>query len=224
MTKRMLSSRAWLSKASCVQCLEDLPVEHFRCVGICLRGPLRGRTPASQWGFEHLTPGERELVLTDGILMFRMIWLSDCCSCCGPAPFFGMEHLQDPESWACPEDFGLQVPDEGIASCWALDAIRDFAAEHELHFWHLDQGPLGHERRKPTTILSSVPPPPNCWSLAFFGVGGMGAGAQGHNNKQSVVRCRCSVVRDLSHPPGARELPEARSPRPCGFPQTRCAA
>ena len=67
----------------------------------------------------------------------------------------------DPETWARPEDLGFVAPEEGLASCWSLEAVQDFAAEHNLHFWHFDQGPLGHEKRKPTTILSSIPAPPD---------------------------------------------------------------
>ena len=128
--------------------------------------PLRGRTLASQWGFDYLTPSERELVLTDGVLMFRMVWLYLIAEAVAeelqrPKPFFGLEHPKDPETWACPKDLGFTPPAEGLASCWALKALQDFASEHALHFWHFDQGPLGHERRKPTTILSSIPPPPD---------------------------------------------------------------
>ena len=128
--------------------------------------PLRGRTPSTQWGFDYLTPSEREAIYTDGVLMFRMVWLYLIAEAMAeerqlPKPFFGMEHPKDPDSWASPEDLGFGSPPDGFASCWALDAIKDFASQHELHFWHLDQGPLGHERRKPTTILSSVPPPPD---------------------------------------------------------------
>ena len=128
--------------------------------------PLRGRTKDTQWGFDYLTPSERELVLTDGILMFRMVWLYLIAEAMAarlnlPKPFFGVEQPQDPETWARPQDLGFRAPADGLASCWALDAIKDFAREHELYFWHLDQGPLGHERRKPATILSSVPAPPD---------------------------------------------------------------
>ena len=112
------------------------------------------------------TPSERELILTDGILMFRMVWLYLIAEAASaelhlPQPLFGLEHPKDPESWASPEDLGFSAPAEGLASCWALEAIKDFAAEHKLCYWHLDQGPLGHEKRKPTTILSSVPAPPD---------------------------------------------------------------
>ena len=128
--------------------------------------PLRGRTPDTQWGWDSLTPNEREVVITDGILMFRMVWLYIIAEAVAldlqlPKPFFGLEHPKDPETWVCPEDLGIQVPEQGLASCWALDAIKDFAEEHKLHFWHFDQGPLGHEKRKPTTLLSSVPAPPD---------------------------------------------------------------
>ena len=98
--------------------------------------------------------------------MFRMVWLYLIAEAVAeeldlPKPFFGMEHPKDPESWASPDELGFQAPEEGLASCWALDAIKDFAAEHQLCFWHFDQGPLGHERCKPTTIMSSIPAPPD---------------------------------------------------------------
>ena len=128
--------------------------------------PVRGRTASTQWGFDYITPSEREAILTDGVLMFRMVWLYLIAEAAAseldrPRPFFGMEHPKDPETWASPADLGFKPPPEGFASCWALDAIRDLAEQHNLFFWHLDQGPLGHERRKPTTILSSIPPPPD---------------------------------------------------------------
>ncbi|CAE7381446.1 unnamed protein product [Symbiodinium pilosum] len=37
--------------------------------------PLRGRSKDTQWGFGHLTPSEKEAITTDGVLMFRMVWL-----------------------------------------------------------------------------------------------------------------------------------------------------
>ena len=135
--------------------------------------PLRGRTVSTQWGWEYLTPSEKELIIADGILMFRMVWLYIIAEAVAeelnlPKPFFGLEHPKDPETWACPRDLGFQAPEEGLASCWALDAIKDFATEHEMYFWHFDQGPLGHEKRKPTTIMSSIPAPPD---VSVFGPG-----------------------------------------------------
>ena len=135
--------------------------------------PLRGRTPSTQWGWEYLTPSEKELIITDGILMFRMVWLYILAEAAAeelalPKPFFGLEHPKDPETWANPEDLGFQAPDEGLASCWALDAIKGFATQHGMYFWHFDQGPLGHEKRKPTTIMSSIPAPPD---VLVFGPG-----------------------------------------------------
>ena len=128
--------------------------------------PLRGRSLDTQWGFEHLTPNEREAVQVDGVLMFRMVWLYLIAEAVGeelgqPKPFMGLEHPRDPESWARPEEMGLDVPPHGFASCWALDAIKGLIQEHKFYLWHFDQGPLGHEKRKPTTIMSSIPAPPD---------------------------------------------------------------
>ena len=128
--------------------------------------PLRGRTLSTQWGWDDLTPSERELICSDGILMFRMIWLYVIAEAVSkelslPRPFFGLEHPKDPETWARPEDLGFTIPEEGLASCWALDAIKDFATAYKLQFWHFDQGPLGHEKRKPTTVMASIPAPPD---------------------------------------------------------------
>ena len=128
--------------------------------------PVRGRTSQTQWGFEGLSPSEREAIIEDGILMFRMIWLYLIAEAVAeelgkPRPFFGLEQPKDPETWVSTQGMGITKPREGFASCWALQAIQDFGAEHRLHFWHFDQGPLGHEKRKPTTVMSTVPPPPD---------------------------------------------------------------
>ena len=87
--------------------------------------PIRGRSLQTQWGFEGLTPSEREAILTDGILMFRMIWLYVIAEAVAaelgrPKPFFGLEQPKDPESWVEPKDMGLEKPAEGFSSCWAL--------------------------------------------------------------------------------------------------------
>ena len=63
--------------------------------------PIRGRSLHTQWGFEHLLPSEKEAILVDGILMFRMIWLYLIAEAVAeelghPKPFFGMEQPRDP--------------------------------------------------------------------------------------------------------------------------------
>ncbi len=120
--------------------------------------PVRGRSLETQWGFEHLTPSGREAIQVDGVLMFRMVWLYLIAEAVAE-PFMGLEHPRDPESWAQPEEMGLDVPTHGFASCWALDAIKDLIQEHGFYLWRFDQGPLGHEKRKPTTVMSSIPAP-----------------------------------------------------------------
>ena len=128
--------------------------------------PLRGRSRETQWGFDYLTPSESEAVHTDGVLLFRMVWLYLIAEAVAeelnlPKPFMGLEQPKDPELCVRPQEMGLAPPPEGFASCWAMDAIKDLIREKEFYMWHLDQGPLGHEKRKPTTIMSSTPPPPD---------------------------------------------------------------
>ena len=98
--------------------------------------------------------------------MFRMVWLYLIAEAVAeelgrPKPFLGLENPRDPDAWAQPKDLGLEEPPHGFASCWALDAITDLIKEHKFYLWHFDQGPLGHEKRKPTTIMSSIPAPPD---------------------------------------------------------------
>ena len=128
--------------------------------------PIRGRSLQTQWGFAGLLPSEREAIFTDGVLMFRMIWLYVIAEAVAaelgrPKPLFALEQPKDPESWVEPKEMGLERPAEGFSSWWALQAIQDLATEYGFYFWHFDQGPLGHEKRKPTTIMSSIPPPPD---------------------------------------------------------------
>ena len=198
--------------------------------------PLRGRTASTQWGFEHLTPSEREAIMTDGVLMFRMVWLFLIAEAVAeelnhPKPFFGMEHPKDPETWTSPAELGLEPPPDGFASCWALDAIKDLAEQHDLCYWHLDQGPLGHEKRKPTTILSSIPPPPDVQvSRPGHGVRELGASAAGHwpssawaawapglkaNLKREILSTVDAFFREVQRFARAREFPHMDFRRDC---------
>ena len=73
-------------------------------------------------------------------------------------PVFAQENPRDPEKWLGEgEGEGkLDTPPGGYASFWAWPETQEFVKTNGMGMAKFDQGPLGHERRKPTTIMTNV--------------------------------------------------------------------
>eukprot|EP00435_Cladocopium_sp_Y103_P050769 s58_g15.t1 len=61
---------------------------------------------------------------------------------------FLMEHPSDPE------DYLSDTQEQEYPSVWEWPEVLDFAQRHNLHKVKLDQGACGHQRVKPTTLLT----------------------------------------------------------------------
>ena len=72
-------------------------------------------------------------------------------------PAFVQENPRDPKEWLGTGENGkgTKQPEFGWATCWAWPKTEEFAAKNKMLVAKLDQGPLGHERRKPTTLLTN---------------------------------------------------------------------
>ena len=73
------------------------------------------------------------------------------------APAFVQENPRDPKEWLGTGENGkgTKQPELGWATFWAWPETEEFAARNQMLVAKLDQGPLGHERRKPTTLLTN---------------------------------------------------------------------
>ncbi|OLQ15439.1 Retrovirus-related Pol polyprotein from transposon TNT 1-94 [Symbiodinium microadriaticum] len=125
--------------------------------------PLRTREGDERWGRSELSEWETWRVRQDAIMIFRMLflWMVAAAVAKGrgeAAPDFIMEHPEDPKEFMKPSQWALPEYQE-LTSLWAFPEIQFLKGELGWHWWQFDQGPLGHPRRKPTRILSSVPCP-----------------------------------------------------------------
>ena len=69
-----------------------------------------------------------------------------------PVTQFILEQPEDPARYRSAED----VAAHGYMSIFRTKEWRDFQKKYNLHMLHFDQGPMGHERRKPTTLGTSM--------------------------------------------------------------------
>ena len=118
-------------------------------------GPRPVRSEEHPYGFPDLTNSEREMVEGDSILWLRMMTVYLVAEETArrrnlPAVAYGQEQPRDPG------DYRVDIPRENLVSVWRFRAWRAFAERYKMEMIHLDQGPLGHERRKPTTIATNL--------------------------------------------------------------------
>lgn len=118
--------------------------------------PLRSRGEARS-ALENLTPTELNLVHGDSALILKMMGLFDHAkehSQPGERLAFLMEHPEDP---LCYVDVTV---DQDVANCpsvWEWPEVQDFAKRHGLSMVSFDQGATGHQRRKPTRLMTDLP-------------------------------------------------------------------
>ncbi|CAE7283572.1 RE1 [Symbiodinium sp. CCMP2592] len=118
--------------------------------------PLRDRDGPGRWGREGLSEWEQWRVKQDTIMVFRMIflWMVAAAVAKGSGdrlPDFLLEHPEDPKK---------VLKEAASPSLWATPEIRLLERTLGWHAWEFDQGPLGHVRRLPTRVLSSIRCPP----------------------------------------------------------------
>ena len=119
-------------------------------------GPRAVRTEEWPYGKPDLSPSEAELVLTDTVLLFRYLSLyilaEDVRQLEDPRTQIILEQPEDPARYRSAED----VAANGYMSIFRTKEWQDFQKRYNLHLLHFDQGPMGHERRKPTTLATSM--------------------------------------------------------------------
>ena len=158
-------------------------------------GPRPLRAPEHWHGLPGLDPYEQQQVLYDDGLVVRMLALYEIsCFVNDLEPFFGLaadpaSFMPDPnpaevddrirQALDIPrEDPPASIPALKVYSClWRSPLWRNFEARHRIRRASFDQGPLGHEKRKPTCLAANVEIPQEL-SLSS-GPGTLPAGATG---------------------------------------------
>ena len=117
--------------------------------------PLRDRHDG-RWGLDGLEAWEEELVWGDSALFLKQIalwFIADDHKLVDVSPFFLLENPQDPHDYIPEEAEREQYP-----SYWSFPEIRSCITLMNGKLVKFDQGPMGHRKRKPTTILIANAP------------------------------------------------------------------
>ena len=131
--------------------------------------PVRGRGE-HRWCLTDLQDWERDLAFSDAALFFKQcgLWImASMQKVTQMDPFFVMENPQDPMDYMKDETEKEEYP-----SYWAFDEVKILAKMMNADFVKFDQGPMGHLRRKPTTLMIANAPGLN----QLHGISGEGAG------------------------------------------------
>ena len=118
--------------------------------------PLRSREGECRFGLGGLSAARRRQVVDDTVLFMRTLGLymvaADAASESGGGRVgLVLESPQDPETYS-PSEPG----EEPKPSFWAWKEWRDFGMRYGMSLVSFDQGPFGHERRKPTSLGANL--------------------------------------------------------------------
>lgn len=119
-------------------------------------GPGELRTEEHPYGLPTLSMADMEKVQNDSILFFRFLSLyavaKEVQLPSDPSPQLILEQPRDPKEYRPPEDLNRN----NYMSMFRTAAWKRFAEVFELYKIDFDQGPMGHERRKPTTLFTTM--------------------------------------------------------------------
>eukprot|EP00435_Cladocopium_sp_Y103_P053777 s587_g17.t1 len=119
-------------------------------------GPGVLRTEEYPYGLPSPSPTDAALVLNDTILMFRFwsmfILAEEVRDIHMPPTQFYMEQPEDPARYRRAED----VERYGYFSIFRTAEWKQFAETFNINLVHFDQHPMGHDKRKPTSLATNV--------------------------------------------------------------------
>ena len=116
--------------------------------------PLRSRNGDGRWGLGWNSMSQQEKVDGDSVLFLKMLWVCYLSKVGNPKCEVMIEQPADPESYLSSD---VERPYHGYPSFLAWKETRDIVNILNLDRVDIDQGAFGHERVKPTTLLSDIP-------------------------------------------------------------------
>ena len=133
-------------------------------------GPKPIRSEEWPWGLPTNSQANQQLVEDDSVLWLRMLLLyavaveaqEEECRTAGVEVRTRMQTKEDGKEPLV--DFVMEQPEDPShyreegdwMSMWRTEEWRRFMDEFKLDMYNMDQGPMGHARRKPTTIASTL--------------------------------------------------------------------
>ena len=115
-------------------------------------GPGVLRTEEYPYGVPTLTAAEQNLVTGDSVLWFRMLALYMLCEDVRlpdePQTALAIEQPEDPARYRPTEEVKVKK----FMSVWRTKEWQSFEAHFKVRMIHFDQGPMGHIKKKPTSM------------------------------------------------------------------------
>ena len=115
-------------------------------------GPRPVRSEQYPFGFPDLTSQEKAMVEGDTVMFLRMLFLYGLSEEMREEEeernSLLVEQPQDPATYRSKEE----VEEKKFMSWWRLQVWQDYMKLYEVEMLHCDQGPMGHARRKPTSL------------------------------------------------------------------------
>ena len=117
--------------------------------------PLRAREGALRFGLPWISPEQQEEADIDSTLWIKTLWLIHLARGSRNDLLFMVEQPRDPKEWR-EDDYALHGG-HGYPSflCWP-ETDRVLIAYSDVIEVRVDQGALGHKRKKPTTLLTNI--------------------------------------------------------------------
>ena len=115
---------------------------------------IRGRGLEDRWGLPSNTSWEQLLCDGDSALWLKMLWLTVLAKHGNPDLEATIEQPQDPEEW---QPANKPRPERGYPTFPDGQKLSKPQNKPNCDRLRMDQGRMGHPRRKPTTLLSSSP-------------------------------------------------------------------
>ena len=117
--------------------------------------PLRAREGALRFGLPWISPEQQEEADIDSTLWIKTLWLIHLARGSRSDFLFMVEQPRDPKEWR-EDDYALHGG-HGYPSflCWP-ETDRVMVAYSDVIEVRVDQGALGHKRKKPTTLVTNI--------------------------------------------------------------------
>ena len=118
--------------------------------------PVRLRSGPQRWGKDNVSQGEASKVRTDNVLQLRMAVLGALAETVSQTLFgvsvaFLGEHPRDAA------EYRKDIPEEKVPALLKTPEWKILQDLLGLHLLTINQGPLGHDRPKPTQLLTNLP-------------------------------------------------------------------
>ena len=119
-------------------------------------GPGVLRDDEYPYGLPNLSMADHNLVMDDVTLMFRFLALyvmaEEVREEDEVPTQFTMEQPEDPARYRSPQD----IHENGYFSFFRTQEWKDFEERYNIKQVHMDQHPMGHKKRKPTTLATNM--------------------------------------------------------------------